>query len=333
MVQRDRRQNRRGGKGGQGAGQRRGGGLSKSQASTIAMQTMDILDKGWYHAPSGVHVTVVDSVKAATDNTVLYTPEQIGAEFSARCKAHGIAARRERFRRLPAQTVIDVRAQTTIQALEMLWNEQETAVTVDKATPRGIIGALNFASAKNPGGGFINGARAQEESIARSSGLYTSLTAPGVQLYYRENKKESTCIYTDHVIFTPECPLFKDDFGVLREQPMLVSFISAPAVNAGVARKRMAYHDGPEEVIRDRMETRIRHVLDIAAENEIDQLVLGAFGCGVFRNDPAVVAAIFNNLLLREGYAECFSRVVFAIPGRVEDNLNAFLAHNWAVNN
>lgn len=227
--------------------------------------------------------------------------------------------------------MIDVKPQTTLEALADIWDECTALKIADSSVPDAVIGALNFASAKNPGGGFLGGARAQEESLARSSGLYFSLTSPAARVYYVENKKESKCIYTDHVICTPACPVIKDDAGTLREVPMKVTFITAPAVNAGVVRKRLSYRDGPDEVIRDRMERRIRYVLDVAAENEVDRIVLGAFGCGVFRNDPAVVAAIFYNLLVREGYAACFSHIVFAIPGKVEANLNAFRAHNWAL--
>ncbi|MFR3753045.1 MAG: TIGR02452 family protein [Enterocloster sp.] len=74
---------------------------------------------------------------------------------------------------------------------------------------------LNFASAKNPGGGFINGAMAQEESLAASSCLYKTLTAH--ETYYRMNRACSTMIYTDHAIFSPDVVFFRDGrFGLLR---------------------------------------------------------------------------------------------------------------------
>ena len=92
---------------------------------------------------------------------------------------------------------------------------------------------LNFASAKNPGGGFINGAMAQEESLAASSCLYKTLTAH--ETYYKMNRACSTMIYTDHAIFSPDVVFFRDGrFGLLKE-PVEASVLTLPAVNMGQA--------------------------------------------------------------------------------------------------
>ena len=85
------------GRGQQGRAEKRAGlGVSKAQAATAAALTVDTMEKGWYHAPSGAHVTVADSLQEAIEGTILYTPEQIADEFSTRCKAHGVNARKER---------------------------------------------------------------------------------------------------------------------------------------------------------------------------------------------------------------------------------------------
>jgi len=178
------------------------------------------------------------------------------------------------------------------------------------------VAALNFASAKHPGGGFLNGAEAQEENLARSSALYASLTAPPAQGLY--GKPKST-LYTDNLFYSPSCPVFRDDStGQLLPEPWLCSFITAAAPNAGAARKS----GFSEDEIVAALEERADRVLGIAAEQRHRALVLGAWGCGVFKNDPAVVANTFSRLLSRK-YVGCFTYVTFACIGP-ETNRAAF---------
>ena len=44
-----------------------------------------------------------------------------------------------------------------------------------------------------------------------------------------------------------------------------------------------------------------RKIAWLAAHHRCDVLVLGAWGCGVFRNDPDMVAGIFRELLGPDG--------------------------------
>ncbi|KAL7573820.1 hypothetical protein ACA910_007845 [Epithemia clementina (nom. ined.)] len=101
------------------------------------------------------------------------------------------------------------------------------------------IFCLNFASARHPGGGFLNGSQAQEESLARASGLYACLTQPGPQeQYYKvhnnDNNNDNCSPFgytTDTMIYSPKVPVFKDDHGALLETPVMVSFLTAAAVD------------------------------------------------------------------------------------------------------
>jgi uncharacterized protein (TIGR02452 family) len=165
---------------------------------------------------------------------------------------------------------------------------------------------LNFASAKNPGGGFLNGSQAQEESLARASGLYACLLQ--ARAMYDTNRQFDSCLYTDHMIYSPRVPVFRDDDDVLLAEPYAVSFVTAPAVNAGALRP------GERARIEPTMRGRTEKVLALAAAHGHEALVLGAWGCGVFRNDPTDVARWFHEHLCETpAFEGVFRTVVFAV--------------------
>ncbi len=177
------------------------------------------------------------------------------------------------------------------------------------------LACLNFASAKNPGGGFLNGSLAQEEALACASGLYPCLlTAPE---FYERNRANRSALYLDLTIFSPHVPFFRNDSGRLIEKPILASVITSPAPNAGaIAQNEPANLRHAEPTMRRRAQL----VLDIAAAHHVDRLVLGAWGCGVFRNDPPIVATIFADLLKPSGkFAGVFAGVSFAVFDRSEE--------------
>jgi uncharacterized protein (TIGR02452 family) len=169
---------------------------------------------------------------------------------------------------------------------------------------------LNFASAKNPGGGFLNGANAQEEALARASGIYPCLTKAEVQAFYSENERDKSCVYTDNIIISPEVPVFRDDNGCKLEVPYNIGIITSPCPNMGVAATRAGA--GGVEAIKAVRRNRMARVLTLCSNEDFDVLVLGAWGCGVFRNDPQEVAEEFRELL-RGSFRNVFPRVVFAV--------------------
>lgn len=192
------------------------------------------------------------------------------------------------------QTRFDVANESTLAAARRLVAEGHRPV------------ALNFASAKHPGGGFLSGARAQEESLARSSGLYACLNSHPM---YELHRAARDPMYTSYAIYSPDVPVFRDDDGALLREPFLCSFITAPAVNAKMVLERDPKRR-PE--IREAMRERIVKVLAIAAQHEHEALVLGAWGCGVFGNDNEEVASLFEQALT-DRFMGAFSRVVFAV--------------------
>ena len=141
--------------------------------------------------------------------------------------------------------------------------------------------------------------------------------------YYEANRRHPSGLYTDHMIYSPRVPVFRDDGDHLIDEPWCVSMITAPAVNAGAVRS-----NEPENRSRipEVMARRIEYVLALAAHHGHDALVLGAWGCGVFANEPREVARQFAAQLIGEGrYAEAFSEVVFAVLDRGGDIVGPFV--------
>jgi uncharacterized protein (TIGR02452 family) len=169
--------------------------------------------------------------------------------------------------------------------------------------------SLVFASARNPGGGFLGGAEAQEESIARSSALYAcQLTQPE---FYAAHRASRDLRYSDRVIYSPSVPVFRNDKGTLLESPHTTAMLTCAAPNRGAIRDPETAATVPE-VLR----ARAARVLEVAAVHGHRALVLGAWGCGVFRNDAAVVAEAFAHALKSVPH---FDSVVFAIRDRLPD--------------
>jgi uncharacterized protein (TIGR02452 family) len=113
------------------------------------------------------------------------------------------------------------------------------------------------------------------------------------------------------MIHSPAVPVFRDGTtGELLEEPYTCGFLTAPAPNAKVVLERDASRAA--EVVRV-MRARVARSLAIAAHYGHRNLVLGAWGCGVFGNDPVVVANAYADELINGTYAGVFDEVVFAV--------------------
>ncbi len=160
--------------------------------------------------------------------------------------------------------------------------------------------ALNFANGVHPGGGFLRGARAQEEVLCRSSALFGTLDGDAM---YAEHRKRQQPDSTDWAILSPDVPVFRTDDGRELERPWLLSFITCAAPCARAIGQ-------PES--GDLLQRRIRRVLAIARAYGYSALVLGAWGCGAFGNSPRRTAIDFRRAL-ESDFAGAFREVVFAI--------------------
>ncbi|MEH1124940.1 TIGR02452 family protein [Micromonospora sp. CPCC 206061] len=250
---------------------------ARQRLRAVAAETMTIIHEGGYRAPGGAWVDIRDAVHQAVADTRLHLPDEA-------LTASGVPRKAPR---------VEVTNETTLAAARRLG--PDTA-------------ALVFASARNPGGGFLTGARAQEEDIARASALHPCLeTVPD---FYHHHRRHSDLRYSDRIIYSPGVPVFRDDHGALLDQPYRTALITAAAPNL-----RAVAQNQPElvDTIPAAIGHRAARVLKVAAAYGHRRLVLGAWGCGVFGNDPTVVARAFGDALRRVGP---FDHVVFAVLDR-----------------
>jgi uncharacterized protein (TIGR02452 family) len=265
-----------------------------------AKETLQILETGEFVYANGNVINFSVEQKLAEKNTKLYRPEAVAVLL-----AKIIPSDRQS---LPT---IEVTEETTQVAAHRLVTSEGCEDLV----------LLNFASARNPGGGFINGAKAQEEDLARCSGLYPCLlTQPE---YYETNRVQESLLYTDYLIYSPQVPWLRVRNRELLDRYFLASVITAPAPNAGQVLRRDP--DAMPEIERA-LRQRAGYVLAVARDNGHRSLLLGAWGCGVFRNDPNMVADAFGMWLESPHFQGYFDRIVFGIydSSKTKDTLIAF---------
>ncbi|MEV7127863.1 TIGR02452 family protein [Streptomyces sp. NPDC093260] len=251
----------------------------------IAQQTEQIVMAGAYRTADGREVPLAAAVEAARDGTRMHGPGPVAAPPWT-----------------PVTTSIEVTGESSLAAARRL---------------TGPVAVLNFASARNPGGGYLNGAQAQEEALCRASALYTCLL--GAREFYDHHRAHRDPFYSDRVIHSPAVPVFRDDHGQLLDEPFTAGFLTAAAPNAGVVLR-----DAPERAaaLPRALAVRAERVLETAAAHGYRRLVLGAWGCGVFRNDPARVAEAFRAQLAPGGrFADAFEQVVFGVLDRTPGNV------------
>jgi uncharacterized protein (TIGR02452 family) len=244
-----------------------------------AAETVAVVRDGGYLSPGGVWVDIADAIRAAVAGTRLYVPDE------------------------PLPAPDHVVAEPTVGVTN------ETTLAAGRRLGPGTA-ALVFASARNPGGGFLTGAVAQEEDIARASALHACLAA--APDFYAHHRAERDLRYSDRAIYSPDVPVIRDATGTLLNRPYHLSFITAAAPNLrAILADQPEYAPTVPTVVRARCE----RVLRVAAAHAHRRLVLGAWGCGVFGNDPATVADAFAVALRRVPH---FDRVVFAVLDRTK---------------
>ncbi|NHZ61688.1 TIGR02452 family protein [Massilia genomosp. 1] len=263
--------------------------INRDRRASIAQETLAVMERGSYQNGRGEEVSITAAQALAVAQSRHYSSDSLA-----------------QLRQAP------VRGEATTTQFEVR-NESSLAAA------RRIVGAgrpdplcLNFASAKNPGGGFLGGAEAQEENLAKSSGLYACIVQ--MTQMYAANRALRSCIYNDDMIYSPKVPVFRDDAYGFLDAPYLASFVTAPAVNRGALAR-----NEPERMpdVEACMLRRIDKLLALALHHGHTDLILGAWGCGVFGNLPGEMAGWFGAQLLHNPrYQNAFAHVTFAVLDR-----------------
>lgn len=194
------------------------------------------------------------------------------------------------------------------------------------------VALLNFASASNPGGGVVNGSSAQEECLCRISTLYYNLTEDYMwKNFYLPHRHAANPLHNDDLIYTPDVVFFKSDssYPELLDETLWkkVNVITCAAPNLR-ARPSNSFNsgDGNEAVkISDTELEQIhikrgRKILEAAASDKNEVVILGAFGCGAFMNKPEVVAHAYKKLMAE--FQNAFENIEFAVYCSPRDDSN-----------
>lgn len=247
--------------------------LPRDKAAALGYSAVEATTRGFYLSKNGQKVDWNDSVKAACSAKIRIPPDAILPEN----KPHS-----------SPETRIQVSNETTLEASQRLADNGLRPL------------ALNFANGVNPGGGFLTGARAQEEVLCRSSALYATLTGDPM---YAEHRKRLLPDSTDWAILSPDVPVFRNDAGSPLDRPWLLSFITCAAPYAPAVGQPLS---------GNLLQRRIHRVLEIARAYAFEAIVLGAWGCGAFGNDGHRTALDFRQAIEQE-FTGAFSDIVFAI--------------------
>ena len=257
--------------------------IPRDVAARLGQGAVEIIRAGHYLSPSGTRVDIGAEVEAAVGQTVAYPPER------------------------------EIRCELDLGLSPQISVENKTVLEVGRHLARGgPVAALNFANGEHPGGGFLSGARAQEEAIARSSGLFACLEHQPMYEFHRQRRD---AMGTDYVIYSPDVPVFRTDDGTLLDEPWPLSIITSAAANAVALQQYAPQRLGQIATV---MQRRTHKVLATAVSHGHRRIILGAWGCGAFGISPALMAGVFQELLAGS-FAKSFDVVTFAIVDWSED--------------
>lgn len=246
--------------------------ITSRRAQEIALMTSNVIQTGQYDVDSG-KVILWDELEESRANQQSIHPD-------AAITSHGEIERME--------MQVQVRNETTLAAAWQL-QQQGLAPLV-----------LNFANGFQPGGNFLNGEHGEEQALCRNTGLFSNLLGQPMYLHHLRNEDFA---FSDWIILSPLVPVFRDDCGAPLHQPWSLDIISCAAP--------ISYLVGQSRAC-SLLQRRVYRILDVARAHSYQTLVLGAWGCGNFENQPVHVAKAFLHALEGE-FAGCFKKIIFAI--------------------
>lgn len=230
---------------------------------------------------------------------------------------------------------------THFDACKVAFEENLTLISAFRYIDAGKKTAvLNFANPIEPGGGVLRGANAQEEYLCRASNLYNCLKSKNANAYYayhnfilEKNQFNSMFLASDKIVYSPNITVFKVDeyYFPQSEKDTVTQIYTNKWRKLDVITCAAPFFSGSGYILPDGdlyhlFKRRIKNIFESAIENDIESLILGAFGCGAFHNPPMVVAKAFQDTLIEDRYKDAFSHVVFAVKrnGSFCENIEAF---------
>lgn len=217
---------------------------------------------------------------------------------------------------LPAIAAPDVEGGTKV-----IVEGNDCLVAAERLVKEGYNPALlNFASAGHPGGGVENGARAQEETICRRSTLTRSIFSfdPGYASrfgYALQSGEYYPIVSEFSAVYSPDVTVFRKGLDCeLMEEPYNVAVITCAALNLNGKYSIRLTRDGkmPQRAI-EITRNKIRTIFRIGLTYGHDSLVLGAFGCGAFKNPPKEIARIFHEVMEEPEFKNKYKLITFSI--------------------
>lgn len=201
-------------------------------------------------------------------------------------------------------TVTKYKSQTFPNNIEIInQNCIDTVINTRQQYPKSKIGLLNFADGTERGGGVADGLRTQEEDICRTTSLYHTLL------------KVNYPIKSDEIVVSKDVILIKNSSYTDLQSPVNIDYV--------LTKDAVISYDGKfTKAMYEEMERRIELIINTAYSLKVDILILGAFGCGAFRNPPQDIAYLFKKSINRQPYKSQFKEVVFAILEK-GDTLNS----------
>ena len=225
---------------------------------------------------------------------------------------------------IPEKSVVNFTEQPKTDKAKIVVSGKRSLEAAEEYAKQGKkVCVLNFASSTNPGGGVVNGSSAQEECICRCTTLYPCLNNNDLWTsFYAPHRKAANPLYNNDCIYTPDVCVFKSDTNFPEPLPKdewwKVNILTCAAPNLREHPSNpMNPHAGYKQakVTPTELETlltsRIKRIFEIAVANKNEVLILGAFGCGAFRNPPEIVAKVFYNVM--QDYLEYFDMIEYAV--------------------
>ena len=257
--------------------------VGREQHKKVAQETMEILKQGYYDIGESRY-KIKDIVAWSIKNAKHFTPKEL-----------------KKLSKKDFRSDFD----TNITVANV------STLTAAKELERPLC--LNFASGKHPGGGFLKGAQAQEECLSRASSLFPTISQ--MTDMYSAHRKKGAPLYTNHMTYSPGVLVFRDEYDNLTDDPFKVAMITSPAANIGYIKEKS---DDFMELVEKEMVIRTSNILSLAANYKHKDLVLGAWGSGVFGLPQGMMARIFK-YFLETSFAGTFENIIFAILDTSEE--------------